>query len=194
MLMAQRAAVRDRQVVLGRGFDAATTKASVAVDARSSSPACEALLALAAVRRRLLLAVLPHVGVILTSLAEIGSWYQSALPQCSRRDHYVARRSTTTWPLPVGQEQRLSTRRSRTVLDLVVGLAIAVADRPQRRSRPRRSIDSLAMLPLAVPGIVLAFGYLAISMQLQRRGSAAKRQLAARQLVRTCRSTRRCCW
>src|SRR5207237_1448097 len=31
----------------------------------------------------------------------------------------------------------------------------------------KRMIDSLAMLPLAVPGVVLAFGYLALSLRIQ---------------------------
>ena len=33
----------------------------------------------------------------------------------------------------------------------------------------RWAIDAIAMLPLAVPGLVLAFGYLAISVSLKQR-------------------------
>jgi iron(III) transport system permease protein len=53
-----------------------------------------------------------------------------------------------------------------TVLDIGIGLMVAWVI--VRSKLPGRQVlDSLAMLPLAVPGIVLAFGYLAISLQLQ---------------------------
>ena len=52
------------------------------------------------------------------------------------------------------------------VLDLALGLVMAWLI--VRSTLPgTRILDSLAMLPLAVPGIVLAFGYLAVSLQLQ---------------------------
>ncbi len=50
-------------------------------------------------------------------------------------------------------------------LDLLLGLAIAYLI--VRTALPGRGlIDGLAMLPLAVPGLVLAFGYLGVSVQL----------------------------
>jgi iron(III) transport system permease protein len=45
-----------------------------------------------------------------------------------------------------------------------IGAAIVIV---RSNLRGKSIIDSLAMLPLAVPGIVLAFGYLAISIKLQ---------------------------
>ena len=52
------------------------------------------------------------------------------------------------------------------LVDIALGLCIAYLI--VRSTVPRKGlIDSLAMLPLAVPGIVLAFGYLSISLQLQ---------------------------
>jgi iron(III) transport system permease protein len=52
------------------------------------------------------------------------------------------------------------------LLDLVLGLIIAWLI--VRSTLPgKKLIDTLAMLPLAVPGVVLAFGYLALSLQLQ---------------------------
>jgi iron(III) transport system permease protein len=49
-----------------------------------------------------------------------------------------------------------------TALDLVLGFAIAWV--VVRSHAPgRKLLDALAMLPLSVPGLVLAFGYLAIS-------------------------------
>ena len=54
------------------------------------------------------------------------------------------------------------------LLDLIVGVMIAQLIVRARLPRLlRQFVDGLSMLPLAVPGIVLAFGYLAISLQLQ---------------------------
>jgi iron(III) transport system permease protein len=51
-----------------------------------------------------------------------------------------------------------------TLVDLVLGVAIAYV--VVRSKLPgRQLLDALAMLPLAVPGLVLAFGYLAMSQQ-----------------------------
>ena len=52
------------------------------------------------------------------------------------------------------------------VIDVVLGVLIAWI-LVRTRLPGRQILDSLAMLPLAVPGLVLAFGYLAISIRLQ---------------------------
>jgi iron(III) transport system permease protein len=53
-----------------------------------------------------------------------------------------------------------------TCIDVLLGVIIAWLI--VRSTLPGRwLIDALAMLPLAVPGLVLAFGYLAMSLQLQ---------------------------
>jgi iron(III) transport system permease protein len=55
-----------------------------------------------------------------------------------------------------------------TAVALVVGLGVGViAVRSQLRDRGL--IDAMAMLPLAVPGLVLAFGFLAISVSLKQK-------------------------
>jgi len=51
---------------------------------------------------------------------------------------------------------------------LVVGLGVGMIA-VRSRLPDRGFIDALAMLPLAVPGIVLAFGYLAISVGLKQQ-------------------------
>src|SRR5207344_141882 len=51
-----------------------------------------------------------------------------------------------------------------TAFDLVLGTAIAVLV-VRGRSRGAQLVDAAAMLPLAVPGLVMAFGYLAISRE-----------------------------
>jgi iron(III) transport system permease protein len=67
------------KVLLGRGFDAATTKASIATSAKrlNGMKAWIAALPFAAV---FLLAVVPHLCVILTSLTSTGAWYKTILP------------------------------------------------------------------------------------------------------------------
>jgi iron(III) transport system permease protein len=51
-----------------------------------------------------------------------------------------------------------------TLLDLVMGFAIAWVV-VRSRAPGRKLLDILAMLPLSVPGLVMAFGYLAISRE-----------------------------
>jgi iron(III) transport system permease protein len=54
------------------------------------------------------------------------------------------------------------------LVDIALGLAIAfLIVRSRLPAFLRTTIDSLSMLPLAVPGLVLAFGFLAVSFQLQ---------------------------
>jgi iron(III) transport system permease protein len=51
-----------------------------------------------------------------------------------------------------------------TIIDLVLGVAIAYVV-VRTRLAGRAVLDFLAMLPLAVPGLVLAFGYLAMAQE-----------------------------
>jgi iron(III) transport system permease protein len=51
-----------------------------------------------------------------------------------------------------------------TVIDLVLGVALAWVI-VRSKIAGRQLLDFLAMLPLAVPGLVLAFGYLAMSQE-----------------------------
>ncbi|MCY2951446.1 MAG: iron ABC transporter permease [Planctomycetota bacterium] len=151
------------KLALGRGHDAAVTKASVASSARRLSVwgNVGVVLVFGVV---IGLALLPHVGVILTSVSGVGSWYQSMLPKVFTMQHYAA---ALTHDVTVPSVANSVTFASLSmVLDVVLGLIIAWV--VVRSKLPGRGlIDGLAMLPLAVPGLVLAFGYLAISFQLQ---------------------------
>jgi iron(III) transport system permease protein len=105
-------------------------------------------------------ALTPHLGVIATSFAEPGSWYQSLLPR---------EFTTANYEEALGHSMTVSSIRNSllysvlaVMFNAVVGIAIAYV--VVRSSIPFRGVlDSLAMLPLAVPGLVMAFGYLAIS-------------------------------
>jgi iron(III) transport system permease protein len=149
--------------VLGRRQDAAVTKASIQSTAKKLGPLASipVLLPFLIVSG---LALLPHLGVVLMSVSKVGSWYDSALPRVFTAQHYVhALTSDLTLP-SVGNSIMFA--GFSMLIDIALGLVIAYL--VVRSTLPgRQLIDSLAMLPLAVPGLVLAFGYLAISLQLQ---------------------------
>jgi len=112
------------------------------------------------------LALLPHVGVVLTSFSQTGYWYNSVLPRVFTADQYVH---------ALSHQIVLSSIRNSVVfslfsvvLDIAIGTVIAVLIVRSRLPGILRGIvDTLSMLPLAVPGMVLAFGYLAISLQFK---------------------------
>ena len=149
--------------ILGRRHDAGVTKASV----QATALPLRGFNALAALTPFLIvaaLALLPHVGVILMSVSGVGAWYQSAIPKIFTADHY-ANALTHDFTMP-SVRNSIAFASASMALDIAFGLIIAWLI--VRSTLPgRRLIDSLAMLPLAVPGVVLAFGYLAISLQLQ---------------------------
>jgi iron(III) transport system permease protein len=149
--------------VLGRRHDTAVAKATVQAAARRLARLRGAL-ALAPFVLISGLALLPHVGVVLTSFAGVGSWYQSVLPRVFTTAHYsVALTHDVTMP-SVANSVMLATMSM--VIDVGLGLLIAYVI--VRSKLPGRGLlDSLAMLPLAVPGLVLAFGFLALSVKLQ---------------------------
>jgi iron(III) transport system permease protein len=153
------------RLVLGRGQQAALTKASThgaAIPLRGA----KAIGAFAFFAGVSFLALLPHLGVIFTSVSGIGTWYQSALPKVFTLAHYKAALSHEL-VLPSVQNSVVFASSS-VVLDIVIGLIVAwLIVRADLPKFARQTIDTLAMMPLAVPGLVLAFGYLAISLQLQ---------------------------
>jgi iron(III) transport system permease protein len=86
------------------------------------------------------------------------------LPAEFTAQHYVNALTYDITIPSIGQSVKFSCLS--VIVDLALGLAIAYLI--VRSNLPgRRLIDAMAMLPLAVPGLVLAFGYLAISLQFQ---------------------------
>ncbi len=98
--------------------------------------------------------VLPHIGIILNSFRD--KWFMTVLPQSYTADHY---KTVLTHPLTLSSI-RNSVRYSllSCVLDLFLGLWIAYM-LVRRKVFGAKVLDAIAMLPLALPGIVLAFGY-----------------------------------
>lgn len=110
------------------------------------------------------LAVIPHLGVILTSFTAVGQWYDSILPRAWTLQHY---NDALSHPLAVGSIRNSLVFASAAVaIDLVLGLLIGYLIVRSRLPRwATGSLDALAMLPLAVPGLVMAFGYVAMTLR-----------------------------
>ena len=109
----------------------------------------------AAVSSFLFVAILPHIGVIMTSFAE--RWFFTILPSEISTQYYsevFANKLTAT-----SISNSLLYSGLSAFLDLALGLVIAHL--LARAIFPGKSLlDALAMLPLALPGLVLAFALL----------------------------------
>jgi len=99
-------------------------------------------------------AIMPHCMVILTSVA--GRWFMTVLPEQFTLQYY---QTVLTHPLSV-----ISVRNSiflssvSTTLDIAVGVLAAFII-ARMKFRGRALLDFSVMLPLAMPGLILAFGY-----------------------------------
>lgn len=141
----------------GQTGSAMTAKATTLGGARTPGLAAQWACALgfAAVTA---LALLPHLGVICVSFA--GDWYRTILPESWTLEHYQAALGHgLTVPSIINSVKYAA---CSTVFDVVLGVAIAYV--VVRTTLPGRALlDALAMLPLAVPGLVLAFGYISMT-------------------------------
>jgi iron(III) transport system permease protein len=145
--------------LFGRDQHAVSAKATTASGARTVGklPALACTLIFFGIT---LLALLPHLGVVGVSLA--GEWYRTVLPGALTLDHYeTALGHYLTVPSILNSLKYASIA---TVVDLVLGVTIAYI--VVRTDLPGRGfLDALAMLPLAVPGLVLAFGYISMTQE-----------------------------
>lgn len=101
------------------------------------------------------LAVLPHISVILISLNR--KWFLTILPQGFTLDFFgkaismdLTRKSMIN---------SLSLASIASFIDILLGFSIAWLC-VRKKVKGADLLDSLAMLPLAVPGLVIAFGYM----------------------------------
>ncbi len=107
------------------------------------------------------LAVLPHAAVVLTALKE--QWFMTVLPSQYTLSHFQD---------ALGHRLTLSSIRNSiayssmsTALDLLLGIIIAYL-LVRHTFRGAALLDAVVMLPLAIPGLVLAFGYVAAFSRL----------------------------
>jgi iron(III) transport system permease protein len=147
---------------------ASTGKAGVARRERAlgtaGTVACWALLGGVA-----LLAALPHLSTILASLAPPAQWWGRVLPRALSLDGW---REALSHPMAVSSiRNSLLLATLATLVATAVGLASARLS-VRGRVRGRGLIDALVMLPLAVPGLVMAFGFVAMSLEWPFGGRA----------------------
>jgi iron(III) transport system permease protein len=145
------------KLAFGNASHAMVSKATTAGGAREAGPAVRWACALGFTGVTAL-ALLPHLGVILVSFA--GDWYRTVLPTGWTVEHYhAALGHGLTVPSIVNSLKYASLS---TLFDLILGVAIAYV--VVRTTLPGRGVlDAMAMVPLAVPGLVLAFGYISMT-------------------------------
>jgi iron(III) transport system permease protein len=144
--------------VFGRAIVFDSAKASVAADVKRLSP-----LAAAGVWCMfgvvIFAAVLPHIGVVLTAVSE--KWINSPLPE-SYTLKYLSRAFTD----PQTRTSILNSIKYASVstaLDIVIGIVAAWLI-VRRKVAGAKLLDALLMMPLAVPGLILAAGYIALTV------------------------------
>jgi iron(III) transport system permease protein len=100
------------------------------------------------------LSLLPHVSVLITSLSK--DWFMTALPEQYTLEHYkkiFAQELPTT-----GLKNSLMLASLATMVDAILGSLVAYVI--ARRLIPLTGLlDAVVMIPLALPGIILAFSY-----------------------------------
>jgi iron(III) transport system permease protein len=98
--------------------------------------------------------ILPHLGVIIQSFS--ARWFMTILPEAWSTEFYgeVFSLSLTTSSMANSLKYAVCS----AVLDVVLGLTIAYL-LARENFRGKNLLDVLAMLPLALPGLVMAFAY-----------------------------------
>jgi len=104
-----------------------------------------------------LVAVIPHISVILLAITR--RWFLTILPQGYTLQFFVRAVSSELTRNALINSLILST--GATIIDIILGFSIAWLC-VRTKIRGRNLIDSISMIPLAVPGIVIAFGYLGL--------------------------------
>jgi iron(III) transport system permease protein len=103
------------------------------------------------------LAVLPHLSILLTSIAE--RWFMTILPDATTGKYYGMIFEHKLTASSIRNSFFLSLMSAG--LDTTLGITIAYLLARRPRLPGKNLLDAVAMLPLALPGLVLAFGYLA---------------------------------
>ena len=145
------------RLLFARRYDVITEKGGGAAQLSRPLYGWHAVLAWIPFLALAVLAMLPHLVVMVVGVAK--DWYRTALPHGLTTDHL---REALSHPQVVpGIINSVAYSLSATVLCLVIGVFIAWTT---VRWKPLgwQVLDLAAMTPLAVPGIIFAFGYLGI--------------------------------
>jgi iron(III) transport system permease protein len=136
----------------GRGHEM-LSKGTVAAREKPASPTAS-ILVISGILLLAAIALLPHFGVFLTSIT--AKWSGTVFPSQITGDYYV--RVLHNELARTGVRNSLFLSFGSTLVDVLLGVGIAFI-LVRRRFQGSGLLDALAMTPLAVPGIVLAFGY-----------------------------------
>ena len=105
----------------------------------------------------IIMALLPHISVVFSSLTpDAGQWRHTVFPQSYTLEHYKTV-FTHNDTLPSIKNSLFYSTFS-TLLTLIFGILLSYL-LTRKRIPFRNTIDAIAMLPLALPGVALAFGY-----------------------------------
>ncbi len=107
----------------------------------------------------ILVSLLPHVGVVL--LAVTDRWFLTILPESYTLEHLAA-----VLDAPATYNSIVNSLRYAglsTTIDIALG-SLAAWLIIRARAPLRNALDGLCMLPLAVPGLILAAGYVSITV------------------------------
>lgn len=104
------------------------------------------------------MALLPHISVILVSLTpDASQWNLSVLPESVTFAHYIEVFTHSDTLPSIFNSLKYSI--FSTLMALIVGVAIAYL-LTRKRIPFHNLLDAIAMLPLALPGVAIAFGYM----------------------------------
>ncbi len=145
------------KTLFGRASHAMMARATSVGGARPLPPA-RAWLCTALFGGVIFVAVLPHLGVLLVAFSQ--DWHGTVIPQHYTLGNFELALSHDLTVSAIANSLRFAS--IATLIDLVLGVAIAYVV-VRSKVAGRQVLDFLAMLPLAVPGLVLAFGYLAMA-------------------------------
>ncbi len=109
-----------------------------------------------------LAAGLPHMALLLGAFSQ--DWYGTILPSSWTMLHFKNSLSHEIVVPSIINSLKYSSLAMLVCLGLGIPAALLLV---RRRPRYRHVIDTLIMLPLAVPGIVVAFGYLGMCSRYQ---------------------------
>jgi iron(III) transport system permease protein len=99
---------------------------------------------------------MPHAGLLLTSVAE--DWFMTAVPgEFSFRFFGEA---VSSPGVAISVKNSILYSSASTLLDIMLGVLIAYFIL-RRKLKAGWFVDVIVMLPLALPGLILAFGYVA---------------------------------
>jgi iron(III) transport system permease protein len=146
--------------LLSKYFTGRRTYYMLAKDTRAKPPVALStkgtVLAYAFLGGMTLVSVLPHISVILTSISK--EWTFTVFPTQFTVAYYgdIFSRPETMSAI----KNSLFYSAGSTVFDIVLGVGIAYV-LARKRFFGASALDALAMMPLALPGFVVAFGYIA---------------------------------